>query len=203
MMKQDTMKKLTLVLAILFGLAVRSQATVTIDVTQVGGDVVFTTSGSLDLTGATLFTTSGSGFGLGFISDAPNWYVGTGSGTAYDSYALTSYAASFGTSGTYYSSPSSSTGDNFFIWGNNGFDPRQVGVAAGYVSGASISSVMTFNAATIGGLFMTEGVYSYELPGDSIILTIGTGSSVPDSGFTVGLLGFALIGLSAIRRQIR
>jgi len=203
MMKQDTMKKLTLVLAILFGLAVRSQATVTIDVTQVGGDVVFTTSGSLDLTGATLFTTSGSGFGLGFISDAPNWYVGTGSGTAYDSYALTSYAASFGTSGTYYSSPSSSTGDNFFIWGNNGFDPRQVGVAAGYVSGASISSVMTFNAATIGGLFMTEGVYSYELPGDSIILTIGTVSSVPDSGFTVGLLGFALIGLSAIRRQIR
>jgi VPDSG-CTERM motif len=196
------MKKLTLVFAILLGLAASSRAGVTIDVTQVGSNVVFTTSGSLDLTGASAVST-GPGYGLGFIGAAPNWYIGTGSGTGWKSYALSSYAPSFGTSGTYYSSPTSSIGDDFFIWGFGGSDPRQVGVDTGYVSGAAISSVMTFNGATIAGLFLTAGVYNYTIPNDTIVLRIGSGVSVPDTGVTVGLLGFALIGLAAARRRIR
>jgi hypothetical protein len=197
------MKKLTLALVALLGLVVRSQATVTIDVSEVAGNVVFTASGSLDLSGAIVARDHYSSYGLGFISGGDNWYVGMGAGTDYTSYALTSFDGAFGTSLTYYSSPSSTSGDNFFIWGQGGIDPRQVAIYSDYISGSAISSVMTFNGTTIADLFMTAGVYNYTIPNDNIVLRINDAAGVPDSGSTVALLGLALLGVAGIRRRIR
>jgi len=196
-----SMKRLLLVSLAALGLALRSEASVIINVTQVGSDVVFSASGSLDLTGAILFTAGGLGYQPGFISGDPNWYVAPGPGTAYDSYALTSFDGAFGTSTTFYDNPSSLSGDAFFIWGNGGNDPRQVGVAAGYVSDSAINSGMVFSNATIAGLFLTPGTYDYNIPNNSIILNIGGGTTVPDAGATALFLGLALAGVAAFRHR--
>ena len=176
-----------------------ADAGVIIDVTQVGGNVVFSTNGSLNLTGATSAGADGS-YGLGFIPGGSNWYIASGSGTAVDSYALSSFAGAFGTSTSYFSSPSSSSGDNFFIWGDSGA-LAQVGVPAGYVSGSSINSGMVFNGATIVGFTMIPGTYLYTLPNDAITLNIGA-AAVPEPG-TLSLIGLGLAGFAAIVRRKR
>jgi hypothetical protein len=196
------MKKLLLVLSLaVFGPAVSTKAGVIINVSEVGGNVVFATSGSLDLTGATAVST-GSGYGQGFISVGSNWYVAPGPGGAWKSYALTSFDGAFGPSTVYQNSPSSSSGDTFFIWGYDGFDPRQVGVSPSYVSGGAITSGMVFNNTSIAALSMTAGTYNYRIANDTITLVIGGSVGVPDTGFTVSLLGFALAGLAACRRKL-
>src|ERR1041385_2280719 len=166
------MKTLLLVSLAALGLALCSEASVIINVTQVGSDVVFSARGSLDLTGASLVTTFG-GYQPGFISGGPNWYVAPGPGTAGETYALMSFDGAFGTSGIFHDNLSSLSGDAFFIWGNSGNDPRQVGVGVGYVSGSATNSGMVFSNATIAGLFLTPGIYDYNIPNDSIILNIG------------------------------
>jgi hypothetical protein len=195
------MKKLLLISFAVLSLALDSEATVIINVTQVGSDVVFSASGSLDLTGASLVTAGGPNYLPGFISGGSNWYLAPGPGTAYDTYALTSYDGPFGTSETFYDNPSSLSGDVFFIWGFGGSDPRQVGVDAGYVSGSTINSGMVFSGATIAGLFLTPGIYDYDIPNDSIILNIGV-PAVPDAGGTALLLGMAVAAVATLGRWL-
>jgi hypothetical protein len=177
-----------------------ADAGVIIDVTQVGGNVVFSTNGSLNLTGATSAGGIGS-YGLGFIPGGSNWYIASGSGTGVDSYVLSSFAGPFGTSASFFSGPSSSSGNNFFIWGDSGA-LAQVGVPVGYVSGSSINSGMVFNGATIGGFTMIPGTYLYSLPNDTITLNIGAAAGVPEPG-TLSLIGLGLAGFAAIVRRKR
>jgi hypothetical protein len=195
------MKQFQLLLPLaVIGLAVPARSAVTIDVTQSGGNVVFTVSGSLDLDGATLVA-SGPSYGPGFIADGSNWWVGPGPGDGYTSYAMTAFAGDFGTSGDFQDNPSSLTGDDFFIWGDSGLI-AQVGVSGNYESGESINSGMVFDGTTIAALNMTPGSYVYNIPNDSITLDIGSStSSVPDSGATLTLLGSALAAIAVVRRR--
>lgn len=173
-------------------------AAVTIDVTQVGANVVFDATGSLNLTGATPEGPNG-GYGQGFISGGNNWYVAPGPGGPVDDYALTSFAGAFGTNATFITPPDASSGDNFFIWGDSGVI-AQVGVTSGYISGSPISSGMEFDGATIAGFGMTPGTYEYTLPNDVITLNIGAVSNVPEPASCAVL--FAGLGLlSAVRRR--
>jgi hypothetical protein len=63
---------------------------------------------------------------------------------------------------------------------------------------------MTFNNATFASLGMTPGTYEWTW-GDGanqrFTLRIGA-AGVPDGGSTVSLLGFALLGLAALRRKL-
>ena len=74
----------------------------------------------------------------------------------------------------------------------------------GYLSGAALSDTMTFNSATIHSLGLTPGTYTWMwgtgLPNQNFTLII---PGVPDGGTTVSLLGFALLGLAAVRRKLR
>ncbi len=75
----------------------------------------------------------------------------------------------------------------------------------GYLSGAALSDSMTFNNATFASLGVTPGTYLWSwgtgLPNQNFTLIIG-GVGVPDGGSTVSLLGFALLGLVALRRKL-
>jgi PEP-CTERM motif len=176
--------------------AASANATVIIDITEVGGDVVVTASGSLDLTGAT-FVNSYPAYSPWIIPGGDNWYVAPGPGGPTEGWALTSFEVPFGTSLTFFSSPSSLSGDNFFIWGQAGAT-EQVGLPVGYLSGSLISSGMVFNGATIAGFTLIPGTYEFTLPNDTIILNIGVG--VPEPA-TLTLLGLGLAGIGFLRRR--
>jgi hypothetical protein len=64
---------------------------------------------------------------------------------------------------------------------------------------------MTFNNQTFATMGLTPGTYVWSwgtgLPNQNFTLIIG-GAGVPDRGSTVSLLGFALLGLAALRRRL-
>jgi len=64
---------------------------------------------------------------------------------------------------------------------------------------------MTFDNATFASLGVTPGTYEWTwgtgLRNQNFTLIIG-GAGVPDGGSTVSLLGFALLGLAALRRKL-
>jgi hypothetical protein len=80
-------------------------------------------------------------------------------------------------------------------------------VPVGYVSGTALSSSATYNNLTLGSPEVIPGTYVWTW-GDgadqSFTLKIGSvgGPGVPDSGSTVSLLGFGLLGLAVLRRKL-
>ncbi len=176
----------------IFAFTSATEAGVTINVTEVGSDVVFTTTGSLDLTGAT-FVNAGIGYQDGLIPGGSNWYIASGAGSGADTYALTSVDLPFGTSTTFFDTPSSVSGDDFLIWGASGGTP-QVGVTVGYVSGSAINSEMVFAFSTIAGFTLIPGTYNFAIPSDTITLNI-----VPAPAAALPLLGLA--GFIGTRRR--
>jgi hypothetical protein len=181
------------VLVLVPGLA---NASVLINVTQSGGNVDVTATGSLDLTGATF--DHQQGYTTGIIPGGSNWYVALGTTPGMDLYQLTSVSVPYGTSGTYFTSPTTS-GDAFTIWGDGGGQPL-VGVTTGYTSGTAISADMTITGETIAGMTLIPGSYTFTIPNDTIILNIA-GSSVPEpSTLTMMLSSFGAFGLAGYRR---
>jgi hypothetical protein len=172
-----------------------ANASVLINVTQSGGNVDVTATGSLNLTGATF--DHSQPYTTGIIPGGPNWYVALGVTPGMDWYDLTGVSLPYGTSGTYFTS-SATSGDAISIWGFNGGQP-QVGVTTGYTSGTAISADMTIAGETIAGMTLIPGSYTFTLPSDTIILDISS-SSVPEPG-TLVMLGSGIIGLAGILRR--
>lgn len=173
-----------------------AKAMVTIDITQSGGGVEVSASGSLDLTGATF--DHAQPYSTGIIPGGDNWYIALGVTPGMDWYQLTSVTLPYGTDGTYFTSGLTS-GDAFSIWGFAGGAPL-VGVATGYTSGGAISASMTLAGEAIAGMTLMPGTYTFTVPNDTVVLHI---AEVPEaSTWTMLALGLAGVGF-ARRRAVR
>jgi hypothetical protein len=174
-----------------------ANATVLINITDSGGNVNVTVTGSLDLTGATF--DHEQPYSTGIIPGGSNWYIALGTTPGMDWYQLTSVDLPFGTDTTFFTS-STTSGDAFSIWGESGGTPV-VGLTTGYVSGTPISADMVLLGESIAGMTLIPGTYTFTIPNDTIILEIG-GTSVPEPSTWVMMLnGLAALGFAGYRRS--
>jgi len=149
----------------------------TVTITEVGSNVVMTSSGTVDLTGLTLVESNfgpigGGGLGINnatFICGNNGSYASTYSG-------FTTTPSNFGSGSG--APPSSANGDYFGVVINQQ-PPYLLLVPTGYTSGTNISSTQTFNNTTLSTLGLTEGTYTYTWSGGSIDIVIGVGLGGP------------------------
>ena len=184
-----------ILIAAVAGLPTAANATVTVNINQVGGDVVATASGSLDLTGLTAVGL----FSLDKQVQGSDAYIGVGSAFSVDGYSGLSGPAAFGSGGAFDSS--SSSGDGFGLNGSL-FGSPYVFVPAAYVSGTAIMGTATWSGATLASLGLTPGQYIYTGDRlDSVIINIGPGVPEPAT-WAMMVIGFGAIGF-AMRRGKR
>jgi hypothetical protein len=162
-----------------------AQADIVISAQETGGNVVFTFSGSVDLSGlgapdGTAGSTSGINPALGafIFSSVSSDPLDTWTGYSFPSYGAGGVQLA--------DSASVPTGFGF------GTFARLV-IEDSYISGTSISGSMTFDSETFASLGLTLGTYVASLPSDTVTLVIGP-SQIPEPA-SIGLLGLALAGL--------
>jgi VPDSG-CTERM motif len=181
---------LTIVVTSLF--CVRPAQAYTVRLNEVGANVVANGSGAINLTGLGFFQ-SGP---LNSLLNATFGVIRTGTdGSSADWYTGATGPSTFGSGGQFF--PSIGSGDFVGIDGGIGI----IFVPLGYVSGGALSSRSTFNNQTFATLGVTPGTYVWSWgqgANQRFKLIIG---AVPDGGSTVSLLGFALLGLAALRRR--
>jgi hypothetical protein len=133
-----------------------------ITISQVGPDVVWSGSGSFNLTSLTL-NQNIPGVTGGFNQPFAQFIIGPTSpsgATTYSGSSFTTFPTSFGSGGGL--APSSSSGSLFGVVQTAGpSGPREVVVPPGYVSGTVISGSMTYNTQTIAGMGLSAGTYTW------------------------------------------
>jgi hypothetical protein len=160
-----------------------AQAGYIVTLTQQGGNVVATGSGTIDLTGLSLV--SGSGVAAFMTPDQGQIYTGPVIATAASLYTGPTGPTSFGSGGEVVTSTGS--GD---IVGIHGLPAETVGppylvVPEFYVSGAALSDTATYDNASFSSLGVTPGTYTWTW-----------GAAAADDSFTlqVGAVPAPLIG---------
>lgn len=159
----SSLKKSAVIAAMVAGSALVANASLTLNITQVGLDVVATGSGSFDLDSLTLFSPSaGSNSGYleasSFIPSAgstsdTDWYLG---------YSVAGNPTNFGTGGGISADSSSTAGFFVLIPGYFGGDAALIEVANGYVSNTTFSVSSTWSNQTIQSLGLAPGTYTWE-----------------------------------------
>jgi len=155
-------------------------------------------SGAVNLTGLT-FVVSGTLEPGVIVPNIGIIQIGGSLGNPFiDQYIGITGPTSFGSGDAFEANTNS--GDFVGIFGLTG----NIDVPQGYVSGTALSDGMTFNHATFASLGLTPGTYVWSWgtgANQNFTLHIGA-AGVPDGGSTVSLLGFALVGLAAVRRKL-
>jgi len=144
-----------------------------VSVSQVGSDVVWNGSGSFNTT--SLISNGTQSLGAGFQASLAIWAIGdpTPPGPTLDIYSgVTTFPTSFGTGGP--TGTPSGFGDNFGILPNG--TNRNLLVPTGYTSGSFISGTTTYAGATIAGMGLSGGTYTWSWGSggnaSSIVMTI-------------------------------
>lgn len=179
--------------------ALSANATYTINIQQVGANVVMTGSGSLNTTAMASVANVVSCVG-GFVTSNAICVGVSPSGLSFNAGITALTGLSTGNV-----IGNSTTGHPVFVAGTNLYLP------AGYVSGSALNSSTTFNAQTLAGLGLTSGT-SKTLTltsGDTFVINIGpqpvaSVASVPTLG-EYALMGLAslmaMFGIAALKRR--
>lgn len=177
-------------------------AGVTIQISEVNGNVIAVANGSISSWSGLALGASGMGNNaaiasssswIGMGTQTPSWLADvhfgyTGSGGQWTA------PGPFGSgTGFYYST--TSTGSFPFALNQNGFYINQ-----GYTLGTAFDQVSTWESKTFSSLGLTEGVYDWTWAGDSAKVVIG--NTVPEPS-SVGLGGLALAAAVLRRRRSR
>ena len=142
-----------------------ANAAVVINVVESGSDVIFSYTGQLDLSGLTI-SGNGTWGGAGILFPDTGLFQ-PGSGT-YDTYPIASLV-SFGNQ-TFSQATSSSGANRFGLF--PGMNGPELLVTQGYVSNSSLSGGITYSGS-FSSLGLTQGVYTTNLPSDTITMNIG------------------------------
>lgn len=172
-----------------------SYAAVIINFNEVGGDVVSTSSGTINTAGFDQL--SGLGTSTGFLAGTgvlSSWFCVIGTGTSAGSvgaYILSNFTSD----NTEVCYTGSNVGASINSGDYVGVISRAVGstdgvyIPLGYVSGDPISGSSTWTGTTIADLGLVTGTYVFtwgsDADADSLTLNIG-GSAPPPSTYTVG-----------------
>lgn len=182
-------------LAGVFLLAPKADASVVMTVTQVGADVFASGSGTLDITN---LTNPNNGSAAPFIKgDTGVLIIGLLPNNQFANWqGSVTGPTSFGTFGSF--NADSTTGDHFGIR----YQFQQVVTPVGYVSGNPLSATATWNNKTLASLGLVEGTYVWTwgtgIHADSFTLTIGT----PEPGSLLLLsTGAGLLVVLRLRRK--
>jgi hypothetical protein len=187
---------LLIVLAVMLFAAGSARATLMINAIEVGSDVVFTLSGSVDLN--SLLSTSGGPTSLAIYPSAGIVSMGGGN-VVFQFLQNLSGPSNFGSGGV--SLASSSAGDSFSFLAFNHYLALPPGS-----NGLNLSGSMTFSGATFASLGVTPGTYQWSWTrastgvSDNLILQIGP-ASMPDTGSTLCMLGLGLAGMIVAARR--
>jgi hypothetical protein len=179
-----------------------AHATYEITVAQVGSDVVFTGTGSIDLTGS---VNSGTvppvNFGEIYGGNA-TLAVGLSDGSASNAlYHFNTNSITTPNANSFESKNFRASLDTGPIFEILGVSDALLYLPDTYVSGASLGiSTSTYDNATIAGLDLNPGVYTWTLPDDSITLTVPASVPEPPDIALMALPGAALF-LLPLRRK--
>lgn len=166
-------------LALALSVPAITRADIVINAVETGDDVVFSYSGSIDVSG---LGTPQLVLLLTRIQPDSGTLVWGGVSDVYSGLPVFPV---FGTGGNSFAD--SRTGDEFATIGST------LGLPEGYETGDPISGTLTFDTETFASLGLTPGTYVSQLPDDTITLNIGV-AQVP-APTTLALLGIALVGL--------
>jgi VPDSG-CTERM motif len=189
---------LALVSLLGLGITQSAKASFIATINQVGTDVVVNGSGTIDLFA---LTSIGSFTGVsGMVPQNADIGIGSPLGQAITGYTGISGPSSYG-SGPGKIPSDSGSGDKVNLVGAS----LRLFVPAGYLTGTLLSDTSTYNNRNFANLGINPGTYTWTWGtgtphADSFTLQIG---SVPDAGSTLSLLGFASLGLVALRRKLR
>jgi hypothetical protein len=149
----------------------------TVTIYESSSNVVMSASGTVNLDGLTLVSSSVGPFGNGGLGISSATVVCGASGTSGSSYSgFTSVPSNFGSgSGLPHSS---GAGQSFGVIMNMA-PPYLLIVPTGYTSGTNISSSQTFTGQTLSSLGLTNGTYTYTWSGGSIDVVVGIGLGGP------------------------
>jgi len=175
-----------------------AQAGYVVTLQEVGSDVVATGSGPIDLTGLTSAGPGGASASL-FPAFGQIFTGGTNLGGDVDLYDGISGPTDFGFGDQKIAGDTS--GDLVGVIGAF----AQIGVPAGYVSGAPLPDTSTYFGQTFDSLGVFPGTYEWtwgEGANQNFTLIIGTPVAVPEPP-SAALLGVALAGLPLAGRRAR
>jgi len=158
---------------------------------DIGSDVVFTYSGSIDTTGLTLGSGNSQSLGwIGTLGGTDRFYAMNGYVRWTGAVTTDTFGVSLNTSGV-------ATGDSF------GFEQNIVWLDPNYVSGSAMNGTLTFANTNLGTLGFSVGQsFVATLPNDTITVNIGPMSAVPlPAGLPLLLVGLGAFGYLSGRKR--